>query len=108
MDAVDIDALRLLISDGQIVWTEHLAIRLRERAIKRVDVIACIQNGEVIEHYPDDMPYPSCLILGTSVSGKPLHVVCSLNPEVSCCMITAYYPNTDKWESDYKMRKVGK
>ena len=24
-------------------------------------------NGEIIEQYPDDYPYPSCLILGVSI-----------------------------------------
>ena len=107
MSEIDIAALRPLILAGQILWTEHLALRLRERGIKRKDVIMCIENGEIIEQYPDDMPFPSCLILGSSASGKPLHVVCAHNPDVSCCMITAYYPNPDKWESDHKTRKAG-
>ena len=104
---VDIDDIRSLISVGQIVWTEHLALRLRERNIKRIDVITCIQNGEIIEQYPDDMPFPSCLILGLSSDEKPLHIVCGLNPGVNCCIITAYYPIPDKWEADYKKRKAG-
>ncbi len=108
METIDIAVLRSLVSERHIVWTEHLALRLRERGIKRADVIAGIQNGEIIEHYPDDMPFPSCLILGTAVDGKPLHVVCALDPGVNCCMITAYYPNSDKWESDNKTRKAGK
>ncbi|MFG6337693.1 MAG: DUF4258 domain-containing protein [Lachnospiraceae bacterium] len=28
------------------------------------DIIFCIHEGEIIEQYPDDYPYPSCLILG--------------------------------------------
>jgi hypothetical protein len=53
------------------------------------------------------MPFPSCLILGAAMDGKPLHVVCAYNPDVNCCMITAYYPNQDKWESDNRTRKAG-
>ena len=96
-----------LVSQGRIVWTEHLALRLRERGIKRADVVACINNGEIIEQYNDDMPFPSCLILGAAVNEKPLHVVCGLNPGVNCCMITAYYPSPDKWELDNRTRKAG-
>jgi hypothetical protein len=107
MGMTEIDALRSLVSTGQILWTEHLVIRLRERNIKRGDVIACIQNGEIIEQYPEDMPFPSCLILGATVEKKPLHVVCAFHSNVNCCMITAYFPSLDKWESDYKTRKVG-
>jgi len=32
-------------------------------------------SGEVIEDYPDDQPYPSCLVFGRTQSGGPLHVV---------------------------------
>ena len=106
MGDADIEGLRSLLSAGQVVWTEHLAIRLRERGIKRDDVIACVKNGDIIEQYPDDMPFPSCLISGHSVSEKPLHVVCAQNQDVNCCVITAYYPNPDKWEADNKTRKV--
>ncbi len=104
---VDIAALRSLVASWGIVWTEHVALRLRERGIKRADVISCIQGGEIIEQYPDDMPFPSCLMLGDAVNGKPLHVVCAHDPGVSCCMITAYYPSPDKWEPDNKTRKAG-
>ena len=39
---IDIQALTL---QGKIMWTEHVATRLRERVIKRADVIECIENG---------------------------------------------------------------
>ena len=107
MNTIDISDLQSLVSAGKILWTEHVALRLRERKIKRIDVITCIQNGEIIEQYPDDMPFPSCLILGVFVFGKPLHVVCGLNPGVNCYIITAYYPTLDNWGSDYKIRKAG-
>jgi len=100
-------ALQALVSAKSILWTEHVALRLRERGIKRADVITCIENGEIIELYPDDTPFPSCLILGNSLSDKPLHVVCGFNAGVSCCIITAYHPDFDKWEVDYKTRKEG-
>ena len=69
---VDIVALRALVASGGIVWTEHVALRLRERGIKRANVISCIQDGAIIEQYPDDMPFPSCLILGGAADGKPV------------------------------------
>ena len=105
---VDISELQTMVSARRILWTEHLALRLRERGIKRTDIIASVQNGEIIEQYPNDLPFPSCLLSGFSEAGKPLHVVCALNPSNNCFIITAYYPNLDKWESDYKTRKVGK
>jgi hypothetical protein len=96
-----------LLEAGKIVWTEHVALRLRERNIKRQDVLICLNSGELIEQYPDDMPFPSCLISGQTDSGQPLHVVCSVNNAETCSVITAYTPTFDKWENDYKTRKAG-
>ena len=78
-----------------------------QRDIKRADVIACIQSGEIIEQYPTDKPFPSCLILGKSILDKDIHVVCGLDKDVICYIITAYYPSLEKWENDLKTRKEG-
>lgn len=61
-------------------------------------------TGEIIEQYPDDLPYPSCLIYGHAVDGKVIHVVASDNGDFSK-VITAYIPNTIKFESDLRTRK---
>ena len=68
------------------------------------DVISCIMTGEIIEEYPNDYPYPSCLTLGNLNTKCPLHVVVGSNHE-QLWIITAYYPSSDKWESDLKTRK---
>ena len=105
MSIVELSQIQALASIGSILWTEHVAIRIRERGIKRADVIECINNGEIIEQYPTDTPFPSCLILGACKADKPIHVVVGINVGVQCCMITAYRPDLDKWESDFKTRK---
>ena len=107
MNEIDILDIRKLVTAGSIIWTEHLALRLRERDIKRADVVACLQNGKIIERYPDDLPFQSCLVSGKSVDESPLHVVCSLNYGIGCCIITAYRPSSDKWLPDNTTRKVG-
>ena len=107
LDGLKISDLRLMASAKQIVWTEHLALRLRERNIKRSDIIECIQNGEIIEQYPDAYPYPACLIFAIIKNNNPIHTVAGIGDN-KLCIITAYYPTLDKWEVDYKTRKAGK
>ena len=77
MENITILDMQSLVLGGKILWTEHMALRMRDRSIKRTDVITCLINGEIIEQYPDDTPYPSCLILGVSANGKAMHIVCS-------------------------------
>ena len=102
--ALDILELRKLCIPKNIRITLHAAKRLEQRGIFLKDVISCIMNGEIIEQYPDDYPYPSCLILGMSIEDKYLHVVIG-NHESDLFLITAYFPSFDKWESDFKTRK---
>lgn len=75
-----------------------------QRDIAQEDIESALLNGEIIEEYENDYPYPSCLIYGINLNDKILHVVCGVN-EVELWIITAYYPDNKKWEKDLKTRK---
>ena len=94
-----IDELRGLCTPDNIYLTLHASKRLEQRGILIDDVISCIMTGEIIEEYPNDYPYPSCLTLGNLNTKCPLHVVVGSNHE-QLWIITAYYPSSDKWESE--------
>ena len=100
-----IDDLRKACNDDNIKWSLHALKRLRERQIKPADFINCIITGEIIEYYPEDYRTPSCLVSGISRAALPLHTVSGYDGEYLYA-VTAYYPNTSEWESDYKTRKV--
>jgi len=100
---LSIEELQKLCTAESIVTTLHAAKRLEQRGIHLQDIIDCIISGEIIEQYPEDYPYPSCLILGNRNTG-PLHVVIASNGE-ELFVITAYYPSGEQWESDLKTRK---
>ena len=98
--------IKKLCSERKIKWSVHAAERLMERGISRADVLNCLEYGEIIEDYPTDYPNPSYLVFGRSLNGKVLHVVAGSNDE-SLFIITAYYPDTNKFEPDLKTRKRG-
>ena len=77
---------------------------MQERQIKRLDIINCILNGEIIEDYPHYYPNPSCLMFGYTLANRIIHVVIGYDID-NIYIITAYYPNTDKFEDDLKTRK---
>ncbi|MFW5670600.1 MAG: DUF4258 domain-containing protein [Acetivibrio ethanolgignens] len=79
-------------------------MHIRERYISRIDVKKCIMEGEIIEDYPDDYPHPSCLIFGDNNVGKIIHVVVGTDEEY-VYIITAYYPNTEKFDKDLRRRR---
>lgn len=100
-----LEAVRTAFENNRIVWRQHALARMLERDITRHDVFAAVQNGKVIEFYPETKPYPGCLISGTCCQ-KTLHVVVSWDKNASAAyVITVYIPDEDHFEEDGETRK---
>lgn len=99
-----IEDLRKICTYDRIQMTFNVLQRCRERTISIDDIINCIMNGEIIEDYPNDYPFPSALIMECS-AGKPLHIVVGTDGK-QIWIVTAYVPDSNKWENNYKTRKV--
>ena len=84
-------------------WTSHILERIFRRGISTEDVICALTSGEIIEQYPSDYPFPSCLVLGFTKAGKALHIVCGSNGE-ELWLVTAYIPNPVEWTEDFRQR----
>jgi hypothetical protein len=66
-------------------------------------LLKTIEFGEIIEQYPHDKPYPSCLIL--SECEGPLHSVWAYNESNSwAVLITVYRPDPQRW-INWRLRK---
>jgi hypothetical protein len=64
-----------------------------------------LQNGEVIEVYPQAFPFPAKLLLGRC-NGRSIHVVAAENSrQQQVIIITAYEPTLEKWEAEMKTRR---
>lgn len=62
------------------------------------EVYEAVLNGKIIEDYPKDKPYPSCLIYGRTSERRPLHIVCAYAKDVNeVIIITVYQPHPDRW-----------
>ena len=94
-----------LCEKASLRWTSHILERLFQRNIHLDDVKTALMSGEIIEQYPTDYPFPSCLVLGRTKSGFPLHVVCGTNNN-ELWLITAYIPASDEWTEDFKRRRT--
>ncbi len=74
-----------------------------ERMITTAEVRAIIEEGILVEDYPDDARGHSCLLLGHGEGGRILHVVCAPKEDY-LAIITAYLPNPIEWSSDFRKR----
>lgn len=101
---MDIQKIRMLCHDDTIEVTQHILLRFQQRNIQYAEIKEAIMRGEIIKEYPDDMPHPSCLILGYTKRKRVLHVVIGVTEE-KLWLITAYEPDADQWNTDFKTRK---
>lgn len=89
----------------EYIYRVHAIERMFQRDIYEYQVEEVVEHGEVIERYIDDKPYPSFLVLGY-VDSVALHVVYAKDDESNIIVITAYRPNLNKWQNDFKTRRV--
>jgi hypothetical protein len=100
-----IEEIRGKCKDELIEVTSHMLIRFQQRNISYNDIKAAIMSGEIIEDYPNDYPYPSCLICGYSINGSALHTVVGMS-DTKLWLITAYKPDPEQWSEDFKVRRA--
>ena len=102
----DLAKVQAAVNAGRLQWRLHVLQRMPVRGIDRLDVIEALASGAVIEDYPTDTPYPSALVLGF-VGARPLHVVVALDKNgPDAYVITVYEPSSDKFEPDWKTRRI--
>lgn len=73
----------------RVVFSQHAFTRMFEREISPAAVKRAVQNGEVIENYPDDQPYPSILLLHFE-EGRALHIVAGVDEAGLTCHIVLH------------------
>ncbi|MBM3933846.1 MAG: DUF4258 domain-containing protein [SAR202 cluster bacterium] len=108
-DADWINDIRKLFQADRVLYTGHCLreMRLEEFGIiEDREIVEAIESGQVIEHYPDDRPYPSVLVYGTTRIGRPIHTVCALDPHDSrVIIVTVYEPDPRRWARHTKRVK---
>lgn len=100
---MDIQRIREKILSGDWVLSGHARIRAGQRCIRDFDLVISLANGEIIEDYPEDQRGHSCLVLGHTENGDPIHSVCAFDPSGTLIIVTAYFPEPPKWK-DSKTR----
>ena len=93
----------------RIFFSKHARDEMEDEEsgeIREGEIFEAVQSGKVIETYPEDEPYPSCLIYGRTFEDRPLHVVCAYaKDEKTAIIITVYQPAPDRW-IDFERRKI--
>jgi hypothetical protein len=100
-----LEEIRIKISQRQYEFSKHAVDQSIIRDISVAEVEEAISGrSAVVEDYPKDKYGPSCLILGFTKAGRPLHIQCSYPSRPLIKIITLYEPDPDLW-FDFKIRK---
>jgi len=65
------------------------------------EVEEAILSGRILEHYEDTGRGESCLVVGFTDEGKPIHIVCGEREE-QLVVITVYIPRPPKFKTPYR------
>jgi hypothetical protein len=84
-------------------FSGHALRRMFERAISTEEIRWLVENGETIEDYPTDFPFPSRLVGGT-VNGRQLHAVVAVDGS-RFVVVTTYEPDPGVWNPDGRTRR---
>jgi len=97
----DINWIQNRISQSEYYFTRHGDHERQNDNLAIAEVREALLNGMVLEQYEDDARGESCLLVGFTNSGKPLHIVCG-EFEGDLVIITVYIPAPPKFKSPYE------
>ncbi|MBW1997710.1 MAG: DUF4258 domain-containing protein [Deltaproteobacteria bacterium] len=94
------------IKENKFRVTDHADEEASNDGISLREAFETIANGQIIEQYPDDKPFPSCLLFSKLKKGEPIHTVWAFNSATdSSVLITIYRPDPQRW-IDGKIRRI--
>lgn len=93
------------IRANRVRITDHADEEAQADRLTLDEVYFSVFNGELIEDYPTDRSFPSCLIYGRAFGGAPVHSVWAYSQRNQwAVLITVYRPDPTRW-IDWRKRK---
>ena len=99
-----LEKVRSQLSTGEFEFSRHALKRVVERNIGDQEIRQAGMQANIIADYPDDKYSPSCLLLGFTTTGRPLHIQVSLAEAELVKIITIYEPDPSEW-INYSQRR---
>ena len=96
--------IQVQLRSGEFEFSRHAFKRVVERNISEAEISQTAENIRMIEDYPEDKYAPSCLLLGFTNSGRPLHLQVSYMDTTMVRIITLYEPDPAEW-IEYSRRR---
>ena len=99
-----LEQIRNHLSGGEFDFSRHAMKRAAERNIGKQEIRQAGTTATIVEEYPEDKYSPSCLLMGFTRAGRPLHIQVSLADGDLVKIITLYEPRAEEW-IEYSRRR---
>lgn len=101
---MDIDIFRQKLQNNQFRLSQHAETEKQKDRITYREIDEAFEKIDLIEDYPNDPRGHSCLLLGFTSEGNPLHFVCGDLDKERILFITMYRPKPEEW-IDFRKRR---
>ena len=97
----DIEWIKNKIRNGEEYFTGHAEQERQNDNLTISEVRESLLNGIILEQYEDTERGESCLVVGFTQTGKPVHIVCG-ERKSKVVIITVYIPSPPKFKNPYE------
>ena len=98
---IEIGWIRSKVRNIEYYFSRHGDQERQNDNLTITEVEESLLNGMILEQYEDTGRDESCLVVGFTSMGKPIHVVCGRRGE-SLAIVTAYIPAPPKFKNPYE------
>ncbi len=98
---IDIEWIKQSIKSNKYRYSRHADQERQNDDLTLLDVSQALLNSRLIEQYPDTGRGESCLAVGFSDNGIPIHIVCGRMGD-NVVIITVYIPTPPKFKNPFE------
>jgi hypothetical protein len=97
----DIVWIRSKVREGEYYFSRHGDQERQNDNLTVSEVEEALCTGRILEQYEDTGRGASCLVVGFTESGKPLHIVCG-EIEDRVAIVTVHIPTPPKFKNPFE------
>jgi len=98
---ITIDWIVSKVKNDDYLFSSHADAERINDNLMIFEIQESILSGNILESYPNDKRGGSCLVVGFTKVGKPIHVVCGKSDDM-LVIITVYIPTPPKFINPYQ------
>jgi hypothetical protein len=102
--AIHFSQLMKSVRSGNYYFSRHADRERQNDGFFVEEVEEAILTGKIIEQYPDTGRGASCLVVGFTRTGKPLHAVMGMQGKTAV-VVTVYVPKPPKFSTPFERGK---